>query len=328
MSKTQADKKAKTSVSEQKETTGSQPGAKTMQPGRVPDLKPGKYSDGHPLDEVQYLECKLILKPDRFTAAKTFFEYGALVGKTAKEFGIVLNDNGVVLKPEVREVLFLDTGDFRLYNHAFILRRRIAYQDGFPVADPEIVFKFRHPDMQTAAELDVRPQIAGNYRIKFKAEALPLKDQVGGYRLLFSHNVEFPLSQAPEGDRTSMTALAKVFPCLASLKESASDRVDLVNQTIVEEVLQDLGTLDFGKGVTANANIALWRERGMHRPLCGEFAFQAKFKRRDELHDKALERMRSFFVALQQAGRDWLSLGTTKTGLVYRLRGNPPQAHE
>lgn len=196
------------------------------------------------------------------------------------------------------------------------------------MADPEIVFKFRHSDMQTAAELDVRPQIAGNYRIKFKAEALPLKDEVGGYRLLFSHNVEFPLSQAPEGDRTSMTTLAKVFPCLASLKESANDRVDLVNQTIVEEVLQDLGTLDFGKGITANANIALWRERGMHRPLCGEFAFQAKFKRRDELHDKALERMRSFFVALQQAGRDWLSLGTTKTGLVYRLRGNPPQAHE
>jgi hypothetical protein len=33
-----------------------------------------KYSDGHPLDEVQYLECKLILKPDRFTAAKVFRE--------------------------------------------------------------------------------------------------------------------------------------------------------------------------------------------------------------------------------------------------------------
>ena len=328
MSKTQPDKQAKTSVPERKETARSQPASNTTQPDRVPDLKQGKYSDGHPLDEVQYLECKLILKPDRFTAAKTFFDYGALVGKTAKDFGIVLNDKGVVLKPEVREVLFLDTADSRLYNHAFILRRRIAYQDGFPVADPEIVFKFRHPDMQTAAELDVRPQIAGNYRIKFKAEALPLKDQVGGYRLLFSHNVEFPLSQAPEGDRTSMATLAKIFPCLAALKQSASDRVELVNQTIVEEVLQDLGTLDFGKDVTANANIALWRERGMHRPLCGEFAFQAKFKRRDQLHDKSLDRMRAFFVALQQAGRDWLSLGTTKTGLVYRLRGNAPQAHE
>jgi hypothetical protein len=145
----------------------------------VADLKQGQYSDGHPLDEVQYLECKLTLKPDRFTAAKVFFEYGKLVAQTAKKFGIGFSDKGVVLKPALREVLFLDTADFRLYNHAFILCRRIAYEDGFPVGDPEIVFKFRHPDLQTAAELDVRPNIAGHYRIKFKAEALPLKDQVG-----------------------------------------------------------------------------------------------------------------------------------------------------
>ena len=301
---------------------------KKLQPARPAGLKQGKYSDGGPLDEVQYLECKLILKPDRFTAAKTFFEYGKLVARTAKDFGIDFVNKDVVLKPQIREVLFLDTADFQLYNHAFILRRRMSYEDGFPTGEPEIVFKFRHPDMQKAAEQDVRPKIAGNYRIKFKAEALPLKDQAGGYRLLFSHNVQFPLSQAPEGDRTSMGTLARVFPPLAALKTSATDTVELVNQTIVEEVLQDLGELDFGKDVTANSNIAIWRERGTHHALCGEFAFQAKFKRRDELHEKAMDRCRKFFVALQQSGRDWLSLGTTKTGLVYRLKGNPPQSHE
>jgi hypothetical protein len=43
-------------------------------PGGAPLLKPGTYSDGHPLDDIQYLECKLILKPDRFTSAKVFQE--------------------------------------------------------------------------------------------------------------------------------------------------------------------------------------------------------------------------------------------------------------
>ena len=295
---------------------------------RFGDLKQGQYSDGSPLDNVQYLECKLILKPDRFTAAKVFFEYGKLVARTAKEFGIRFINKGVMLKPEIREVLFLDTRDFRLYNHAFILRRRIKYEDGFPAEEPEIVFKFRHSDMQKAADLDVRPNFAGNYRIKFKAEALPLRDQVGGYRFLFSHNVQFPLSQAPEGDRTSMGTLASVFPVLAELRTSKTDRVELVNQTIVEEVLQDLGVLDFGKGITAESNVAIWRERGTHKPMCGEFAFQAKFKRRDELHEKAMNRCQQFFIQLQQSGRDWLFLGTTKTGLVYQLKGNPPQAHE
>ena len=299
-----------------------------LQPGRIADLKPGKYSDGHPLDEVQYLECKLILKPDRFTSAKVFQEYSELVGRVAKKFDIGFSTKDVVLKPEIREVLFLDTDGFRLYNNAFILRRRIAYENGFPVSDPEMVFKFRHPDQQQAAEMDVRPNIAGDYKIKFKAEVLPLKDQLGGYRVLFSHNVELNLSQMPDLDHTSMPKLGEVFHCMSALKKSKDDKIEYVNHTIVEEVLQDLGTLDFGKGITANSNLALWRERGMHKPLCGEFAFQAKFKRRDDLHEKAIERGKEFFIALQQAGHDWLSLGTTKTGLVYRLKGNPPQAHE
>ena len=189
------------------------------QPAPVADSKQGQYSDGHPLDEVQYLECKLILKPDRFTAAKVFLEYGELVAKTAKEFGVGFINKGVVLKPAIREVLFLDTADFRLYNHAFILRQRIAYEYGFPAGEPEIVFKFRHQDMQKAAALDVRPKFAGNYRIKFKAEALPLKDQVGGYRLLYSHNAQFPLSQAPEVDRTSMANPGARVPGLGGTED-------------------------------------------------------------------------------------------------------------
>jgi hypothetical protein len=84
----------------------------------------------------------------------------------------------------------------------------------------------------------------------------------------------------------------------------------------------------YAGSATAEPNIAIWRKRGTHRPMCGEFAFEAKFKRADELHEKAMNRGRQFFIALQQSGHDWPALGTTKTGLVYRLKGNPPQAHE
>ena len=48
----------------------------------------------------------------------------------------------------------------------------------------------------------MRPNIAGKYRIKFKAEALPLKDEVGGYRILYSHNCQFGLSQMHDADKT------------------------------------------------------------------------------------------------------------------------------
>jgi hypothetical protein len=293
---------------------------------RVPALNPGVYSDGHPLDTVHYLECKLILKPDRFIAPPTFQEFGKLVRGAAEDLDVgfsVGNFKGA--RPRIREVVFLDTKDFTLYNNAFILRRRIAYQDGFPVGDPEVVFKFRHPDLQTAAEMDVRPNVSVDYRIKFKAEALPLKEKMGGMRMLFSHNVEFALQRDMQS--VSLTTLADFFPAFAKLGKSAK-KITLVNHTIVEEVLQDLGVLDFGKGVTAKSNAALWRERGDHKLLVGEFSYECKFKRRGDLHEKALERCKHFFTSLQDYAADWISLGTTKTGIVYHLKGNPPQSHE
>ncbi len=101
-----------------------------------------------------------------------------------------------------------------------------------------------------------------------------------------------------------------------------------MNGAIVEEVLLDLGKLDFGKGVVAKANVALWRTRGEHKPLVGEFAYQCKFERARDVHTKARDRCERFFIALQHAASDWVSLGTTKTGAVYRLNGNAPQSHE
>ncbi len=298
---------------------------------RVADLKQGRYEDGSPLHDIQYLECKLILKTAEFTSPKGFRKYAKLVAQAADECGVGFDTSSAKgTRPAVREVMFMDTEDFSLYNNAFILRRRVRFEDGFPADEPEIVFKFRHPDQQQAAEMDVRPNLPRDYRVKFKAEALPLKDQYDGYRLLFSHNVQFPLSHAPGGDRMAMEKLAEVFPALKTLKRGRgrASRVSLVNRTIVEEVLQDLGTLDFGKGVTADANVALWRTRGEHLPLVGEFAYQVKFKQRADVHDKARERCARFFIRLQQISRDWIYLGATKTGMVYRLNGNAPQAHE
>lgn len=295
----------------------------------VPDIKPGQYPDGMPFNEVQYLECKLILRPNHFTSRKSFFDFAKAMRRPAEESGVDFSVGGFGDEPlHIREVLFLDTPDFRLYNNAFILRRRILYRDGFPVGDPEIVFKFRHPDIQKAAEVDLRPNIRGDFQVKFKAEALPLKDRLGGIRILFSHNVEFGLSALEEGEHESLETIVHILPALSSIKRAPGEKVNLVGDTIVEEILQDIGTLDFGAGVSVVPNVALWRSRGDHRPLIGEFAFQIKFKRREDLNDQVLRRTEAFFLKLQDSAKDWIALGATKTGIVYHLKGNPPHAHE
>jgi hypothetical protein len=308
-----------------------------MLPQWLAERRDGTYADGRRFDELCYLQCKLIVKPDRFTSPRVFKEFAELVRRAADATGVAYHHTPKLQeRPEVREVLFLDTGDFHLYNNAFILRRRISYEDGFPIGDPEIVFKYRCPDMMVAQAMDVRPRISGNYKIKFKLELLPLKERIGGVRRLLAHNVEFGLSQAPEADRLAMASLDNMslpelqhlFPPLEIISCDGPDNVALVNQCIVEELMQDICKLDFGHHTHATANLALWRSRGDHRAFVGEFAYQLHFDGPNNISHQALYACERFFIELQQLAGDWLSLTTTKTGAVYRLKGNPPQAHE
>ena len=298
--------------------------------GRVPQIKPGLYADGLPIHQIEYLCCKLLLKPNRLTSRQSLFDFVDVLRGPAAAHGVGITTKGYKEMPlKIREVLFVDTPDFRFYNNAFILRRRIMYEDGFPVGDPEIVFKYRGQDIQKAAETDVRPQIAGDHRVKFKAQALPLKEKLGGVRMLYSHNVQFPRSSAgSRQDVLTMAAITKIFPVLEGLKRSPDEKLELVSNTIIEEVLQDICLLDFGQRVTAKTNVAIWRTRGEHRPLIGEFAFQVRFKDRKEMPPEAMRRVEAFFIALQFAAKDWISLTATKTGSVYRLLGNPPKSDE
>lgn len=287
------------------------------------------YADSAPFDRVQYLEAKLILKPDGFTSAQSFRDFGKIVRRAAKHIGVgFIEHKKADLRPGIREIVFLDTPDFALYTNAFILRRRVSYVDGFPVGDPEIVFKFRHPNEQKAAALDVRPRIDGKYRIKFKAEALPLKDEIGGCRILYSHNCQFGLSQTHAQDKISIATLNKVFPPLTMLKRPDDERVNLVNEGIVEEVLVPLGNLDFGRKLVAKCDVAMWRTRGEHLPLVGEFAFQLKFDRKEDIAAKQKKLVAQLYITLQREIAGSLALGVTKTAMVYRLKGAGPQNHE
>jgi hypothetical protein len=124
-----------------------------------------------------------------------------------------------------------------------------------------------------------------------------------------------------------MATLDRIFPALATLGRSG-ERVGPVNGGIVEEVLLPLGQLDFGKGVLAKCDVALWRTRGEHLPLVGEFAFQVKFDRKENIAEKQKKLVAQFYVTLQREVEGWLALGVTKTAMVYRLKGIGPQSHE
>jgi len=73
--------------------------------GRVPRLKPGLYADGLPIHDVEYLCCKMMLRPNHFTSRKSLFEFTKVMRKPAEQHGIGISSREFVDTPvKIREV--------------------------------------------------------------------------------------------------------------------------------------------------------------------------------------------------------------------------------
>jgi hypothetical protein len=300
--------------------------SRAMSPSPAPSRTARAYSDGHPLDAVQYREYKLILKPERFADPDGFHAFGKIVRDVARGLDVAVSRQDVPAEDRLREVLFYDTARFALYEGAFIIRRRTPHRDGWPTADPELTVKFRHPDLNAAAAVDVRPATERTYRIKFKEELLPLRDRAGGMRSLFSHTC---VLTAPAAHLDADLARAlRVFPALRVVLERAGPQLAVVQEARITEVLEVIGLLDFGHGVEGKADLAVWRRHAIGPALIAEFSFQVRFTRDEEQHKKARKRADDLFVRLQTAARSWLALGLTKTAVVYGLGKTAPRHHE
>src|SRR5688572_23705188 len=83
--------------------------------GRIPLLKPGRYADGLPLHQIQYLCCKLVLRPNHFRSRKSLFDFAKVLRKPAAENEVTFSVGAYKDAPiQIREVVFVDTSDFRL----------------------------------------------------------------------------------------------------------------------------------------------------------------------------------------------------------------------
>ena len=278
------------------------------------------------MDQLRYREFKILLKPERFFAPERLEEYWEIVGKIAKKCGVGVTTNKDAFHRLIREVLFYDTKSFDLYKNAFILRKRTFYKNGWPETNHELTVKYRHPEFKEAAAVDVNPLMPGERKIKFKEEILTLKNELGGMRSLYSHNCVLytPNIVLTQG----LADIAKIFPSMQKIGLLPKSKIQLVNHMAVEELQVNAGVLDFGHGHEANATIAIWRNRASETSLIGEFAFQAKFKRYEDIHSSAKEKTETFYKTMQTNAPDWVQLGTTKTAMIYGMGKTLVRAHE
>ena len=277
-------------------------------------------------DVVHYREYKILLQPDRFTSKRGFMEFWEDVEKSAKKLGLKIDIDKDAFHSQVREVLFYDTPDFDLFNNHFILRKRTFYDEGWPRADHELTLKYRNPDLKIAAKVDVRPTLGGLSEIKFKEELLLERDRLGGMRSVYSHGCVL-ISPKIELDR-GIENIVAAFPALQRIDIRPKTKIALVNSMAVEEVQNFIGFIHFGHHYKGKTTIAVWRNRALEKSLSGEFAFQCKFDRLQEVHSSALELSEEFYKAVQLDCAEWIKIGTTKTAMVYGLGNVPVKNHE
>jgi len=272
-------------------------------------------------DPVTFREYKMLLRSEHFIKPAQFHQFWKITRQSAKAVGIEVSKVGKPVETHLREVLFFDTPKFRLYNHGFMLRRRMFYKHGLPQSNHELTLKFRHPDRQTAASIDVRPLLPCLHIIKFKEEMLMGHEKVGSIRTIYSHGCEL---DTPNVILTqSFESITQVFPALLQTGAKAKTLLSIVNGIAIEEVLVNLGEIDFGGKVTAKATLAIWRNRMTQEHLVGEYSFQIKFSDAEGFHGKPRELSEAFFIKLQEDAQEWLHLGTTKTAMVYGLGKTP-----
>ncbi len=268
-------------------------------------------------DPITYREYKLLLRSEHFSKAAHFHKFWKITRGTAKSVGVDISKIAKPIETHLREVLFFDTPKFRLYNHGFILRRRTFYKKGLPQPNHELTIKFRHPDRQTAAAVDVRPLVPCAYTIKFKEEVLMQRGKPGTRRSIYSHGCEL---DTPNVVLTrSFGSISQLFPALLQTGAKPRTLLSIVNGIAIEEILADCGEIDFGGKITAKATLAIWRNRMTQEHLVGEYSYQIKFADVDDFHGKPRELSEAFFLQLQEDAKDWLHLGTTKTAMVYGL---------
>lgn len=277
-------------------------------------------------DDVQYREYKLLLKPDLFTKPSSFHKFWKIVHRSAKSMGIAMSKPDKPVSLHMREVVFLDTPKFRLYNNSFILRRRTFYRHGRPEPNFELTLKLRSPDREAVAAVDVRPLLPCVNTVKFKEELLTLPNEIGGIRSIFSHGCELDTPNTILTQR--FQTICQVFPALLRIGAKPETELRPVNDIVVDETLANLGVLEFDAKTSAKASVAIWHDHHTKAELIGEFSFQLKFHRLEELRRKPRELSEELFRKIQHEAEESIQLGTTKTSLVYRLGKVPVNNHE
>ena len=261
-------------------------------------------------------EFKLLLKPRGLDRHHRITELQTEIHNLCDESGLLFTVPET-MNSGLRNIYFYDTPDNSLRRNKLILRVRESRKQAWTDDWCEVTFKCRSENIDRAWELNPIPKTGNQFRLRFKEEIL--KDgPIGSIRRLYSHNAI--MDQVPIDRVTARTLnqLTTVFPGLSEVNLPFDQKLRVVgnSKNKILEACVTLGNIAFSDKVHAHCEIAIWFHT-VGDPMVGELAFAYKVHKNNR-KDLAAHRLADeFFKKLQQFFAKDISLGTTKTAMIY-----------
>jgi hypothetical protein len=264
---------------------------------------------------VTHREFKLLLGAENFSTRRSVIAFNDELAAIAASSHVDYEQFDA-LESGLRQVRFFDTPDQLFRKNSIILRIRRDQSAGWPDETWEVTFKRRSPDYQKAADFEVACSLGIKERRKFKEEILR-GDEIGSVRRIFSNNnvLDWPL----QNFSAPLSRIADIFRGLHDFDFDPEATVAPVNDARVFEIQAKLGLLNFGKNVTAHADLAVWVRptADAFNVLVAELAFAYKVLGTTSKEQQGHEGADRFFKEMQAPLGERLVHGTTKTALIY-----------
>ncbi|NET40952.1 CYTH domain-containing protein [Okeania sp. SIO2B3] len=258
-------------------------------------------------------EYKLILNINQFyDRTHTVERFGNLVESLTQQFkGKAISQK---TEEKYRQVYYLDTPNFDLRHHGFILRIRREKKYNQPKY--QITLKHRESDRYLSASQDLSATKPG--KTKFEEDIIP------PFQSKFSQSISVTKDRQPNFE--NIKQVAKLFPGLKALDITEQTSIELVNNFRAFEVVKKLGNLQFGDKHIVKTDLSFWYLNTTDNlPLIAEFSLKYRLPKKLLESPKKLEQFpmpmiqgtNYLFKALQQQW-EWINFHPmTKTAYVY-----------
>ena len=260
-------------------------------------------------------EYKVMLLAQRFDGDEAAMR--AQVGAFWKEVGQRLSELNIPVEGEFSEVKarrlirFFDTEEHQLNADQYIVREREDVETG----EREVTLKFRHPDRYIAADRQMDPADAEDYKTKFEEDVKP------PFTSVYSFSTTQPLKSGAVLQQ--VRDVADLFPGLNDDLDElpVAQSLVLVSDFVGHEIVLEGASILLGnKDIASECAVVVWYDQGAQdtTPVVAEFSF----KYGDELEDYRGTIARDAYAVLgmlQSSLTDWVDPNPiTKTAFVYR----------